>query len=144
MEDNYFNIRTSSAPSRRSTFTPTSPSSCRVSRRSTRASPTFRSRMLTLGRKGRQDWLRKHKRLFGSGHAQAEASFNQEKDRTRRPSLRSAGYRLKGWGFTSAPGKAAKEFRQTMQIEEKTGVEQSCEDHRGRLLESVSAEPCRD
>src|SRR6266567_3495271 len=31
-----------------------------------------------------------------------------------------------------------------MQIEEKTGVEQSCEDHRGRLLESVSAEPRRD
>jgi hypothetical protein len=47
----YFRTTTSSAPARRSTFTPTSPSSCLVSKRSTRASPTLRSRMLTLGRK---------------------------------------------------------------------------------------------
>src|SRR6266571_5247407 len=47
----YFRTTTSSAPARRSTFTPTSPSLCLVSKRSTRASPTFRSRMLTSGRK---------------------------------------------------------------------------------------------
>src|SRR5882724_8712311 len=46
----YFRITTSSTPLRRSTFTPTSPSSCLVSRRSTRASPSFRSRILTSGR----------------------------------------------------------------------------------------------
>jgi hypothetical protein len=61
-----------------------------------------------LGKEARQNWLRKHQRLLGSGHTQAEASFNQKKDRTRRPSLRSAGYWIKGWGFTSAPGEAAK------------------------------------
>src|SRR5215472_15626156 len=46
----YFKTTTSRAPFRRRTFTPTSPSSCLVRRRSTLASPTFRSRMLTCGR----------------------------------------------------------------------------------------------
>src|SRR5207247_531466 len=50
-EQSYLKMRTSSAPLRRSTFTPTSPPSCLVNRRSTRASSTFRSRMLTLGSK---------------------------------------------------------------------------------------------
>src|SRR5438034_9324256 len=135
---------TSSAPSRRSTLTPTSPSSCRVSRRSTRASPTFRSRMLTLGRKAGKTGFENTSVCLGADTLKPRQASTKEKDRTRRPSLRRAGYRIKGWGFTSAPGKAAKQFRQTMQIEEKTGVEQSCEDHRGRLLESVSAEPRRD
>src|SRR5215510_7081066 len=46
----HFKTTTSRMPVLRRTFTPTSPSSCLVSRRSTLASPTFRSRMLTCGR----------------------------------------------------------------------------------------------
>src|SRR5690242_9380685 len=48
----YFKRTISTSPSRRSTLTPTSPSSCLVSKRSTRASPIFKSRIVTCGRKG--------------------------------------------------------------------------------------------
>src|SRR5262245_22379327 len=50
-EDDYFKTTTSSVPWRRSTLTPTSPSSCLVSKRSTRASATFNPRIVTCCRK---------------------------------------------------------------------------------------------
>src|SRR5439155_21818791 len=48
----YFKTTISTSPSRRSTSTPQSPSSCLVSRRSTRASATFKSRIVNCGRNG--------------------------------------------------------------------------------------------
>src|SRR5206468_12850941 len=70
-----------------------------------------------LWKEGGQDWLRKHQLLFRSRHAQAETSFKQKKDCTRRPSLRITGYRIERRTFTKTPGEAAKSFRQAMEIE---------------------------
>src|SRR5215467_4016461 len=50
-KENYFKTTTFSSPSRRSTFTPTSPSLCLVSKRSARASATFNPRIVTCWRK---------------------------------------------------------------------------------------------
>src|SRR5262249_13148534 len=91
-----------------------------------------------LRKEGRQNRFRKYQRLFGGRHAQAKASFEQKEDRRRGPRLRSAGHRIKRRRFTRTPWKAAKEFRQTMQIEEKSSIEQTCENHRRRVLQSVS------
>src|ERR1041385_103784 len=92
------------------------------------------------GKERRQNRLRKHYGLFGSRHAQTEASFQQKKDRRRRPSLRSTGYWIKCRRLTRAPGKTAEQLWETMQIKEESGIKQTCENHRGRLLKAVSGE----
>src|SRR3954449_5973158 len=91
-----------------------------------------------LGKKSRQKRLRKYQSPVGSRDAQTETSFEQEKHRTGRPSLRGAGHRIKRRSFPGPPRETAKQFRQTMQIEEKTGVEQTCKNHRGGAFQVVA------
>ena len=103
----YFKRTISISPSRRSTLTPTSPSSCLVSRRSTRAPPTFKSRIVTCGRNGGKSGFENTSFRSGAEMLKPRHASNEE-HRTGRPCLRRASYGIERGRFTRPPREPAK------------------------------------
>src|SRR5207244_10972311 len=104
-EYTYFKITTSSAPLRRSTLTPTSPSSCLVSRRSTRASPTLRSRMLTSGRKVGKTGFENTSVRSGADTLKPRQASSKRKTA---PDAQACGLQATGYSVGDSPGRLGK------------------------------------
>src|SRR6185369_17107470 len=101
----YFKTTTSRMPFRRRTFTPTSPSSCLVSRRSTLASPTFRPRMPTCGRNCGKNGF--ENTSFRSG-ANTSRPRHASSKRNTAPEAHACGAQATGYKVGDSPGRRGK------------------------------------
>src|SRR4029453_2095462 len=101
----YFNTTTSRLPFRRRTFTPTSPSLCLVSRRSTLASPTFRSRMLTCGRNCGKNGFENTSLRSGANTSRPRHACSK---RNTAPEAHACGAQATGYNVGASPGRRGK------------------------------------
>src|SRR5215471_473072 len=101
----YFSTMTSRLPFRRKTFTPTSPSSCLVRRRSALASPTFKSRMLTFGRNCGKNGFENTSLLSGAKISSPRHACNK---RNTAPEAHACGAQATGYNVGASPGRRGK------------------------------------
>ncbi len=97
-----------------------------------------------LIQKRRQDGARERDAARRGVDGHAQAAFDHQIDRTRRPRLRHAGDGIARGPLTRAAREAAEELRQPRQIDEEAGVEQIAEQTGSLRRESIAAEPGGD